>query len=450
MAWIHHGTTRSGFSFQILLGLAMTSLSTPYPSAAEFQAPASQPNYDEQPAIVNGNGGRERSESPWRCQTFAPKNWGYINSTGKVVIDLQFELAFNFQEGLATIKQGGKYGYIDKTGRFVIEPKFDFASSFHEGFASVGNRQMRNGELTWRRSHGYINTTGQFVINPQFDQAYDFRQGQAIVVVDDKQHLINKSGKRLTQEEFDRIEQIYLDSTRLRIIKMKGKYGFMEVHEDCVLAIPPRFDAVRPFSENLAPAKVDGKWGFIDRSGQWAIEPQFRAVYGFSSGLAAVDTGENLLGNNWGFIDKTGNFMIEPQFREIRYGFADGTDNLVCARKRKRWGYIDKTGEFVIEPRFDGIGSFSHGFANVRIGEKTGCIDRSGNIVIEPKWEMFRAFSSAGTAFVEEWVPNNHGGRVLLWGLIDKTGRVLVPPKWKELFWAIGDDQLIPVAAYTD
>jgi len=33
----------------------------------------------------------------------------------------------------------GKWGYIDKTGKIVIEPQFDDAYyNFHEGLASVG------------------------------------------------------------------------------------------------------------------------------------------------------------------------------------------------------------------------------------------------------------------------------------------------------------------------
>lgn len=35
-------------------------------------------------------------------------------------------------------KKDGKYGYIDSTGKFVIEPRFNWAGEFSEGLARVG------------------------------------------------------------------------------------------------------------------------------------------------------------------------------------------------------------------------------------------------------------------------------------------------------------------------
>lgn len=43
--------------------------------------------------------------------------YGLINHTGKIVIEPQFDLDWNFVAGLAQIKVADKYGYIDKTGK---------------------------------------------------------------------------------------------------------------------------------------------------------------------------------------------------------------------------------------------------------------------------------------------------------------------------------------------
>jgi KWG Leptospira. len=42
------------------------------------------------------------------------------------------------------VKKSGKFGYIDKTGKVVIEPVFDYAESFSEGLARV--KKSKNGD----------------------------------------------------------------------------------------------------------------------------------------------------------------------------------------------------------------------------------------------------------------------------------------------------------------
>ena len=76
--------------------------------------------------------------SQWWEQLFHTPNYGYVDKTGKVVIDFQFEEADGFYDGLARVKVDGKYGFIDKTGKMVIEPQFDHATSFKNGYALIG------------------------------------------------------------------------------------------------------------------------------------------------------------------------------------------------------------------------------------------------------------------------------------------------------------------------
>jgi hypothetical protein len=45
---------------------------------------------------------------------------------------LQFDDCRSFSEGLAVVKIEDKWGYIDKTGKIVINPQFDDAGGFHK------------------------------------------------------------------------------------------------------------------------------------------------------------------------------------------------------------------------------------------------------------------------------------------------------------------------------
>ena len=44
---------------------------------------------------------------------------GYIDKTGKMVINPQWDNGWEFSEGLAQVQLDGKWGFIDKTGKIV-------------------------------------------------------------------------------------------------------------------------------------------------------------------------------------------------------------------------------------------------------------------------------------------------------------------------------------------
>ncbi|HEX2640476.1 MAG TPA: WG repeat-containing protein, partial [Pyrinomonadaceae bacterium] len=72
-------------------------------------------------------------------------------------------------------------------------------------------------------------------------------------------------------------------STKLLIVRVNGKAGFID--RTGTVVIEPKYEDAYDFSEGLAPIKVDGKWGFINESGRTIVEPRFDWIYwyGFSS-----------------------------------------------------------------------------------------------------------------------------------------------------------------------
>jgi hypothetical protein len=55
---------------------------------------------------------------------------GFIDKTGKALTKIEFDEADYFSCGMARVKLNGKYGFINSTGKMVIAPQFDFATSF--------------------------------------------------------------------------------------------------------------------------------------------------------------------------------------------------------------------------------------------------------------------------------------------------------------------------------
>jgi WG containing repeat len=52
--------------------------------------------------------------------------YGYVDVSGKTIINPQFNRALDFCEGLAPVQAANldKWGYIDITGQFVVTPQF--------------------------------------------------------------------------------------------------------------------------------------------------------------------------------------------------------------------------------------------------------------------------------------------------------------------------------------
>ncbi|HED6756268.1 TPA: WG repeat-containing protein, partial [Campylobacter coli] len=71
-------------------------------------------------------------------------------------------------------------------------------------------------------------------------------------------------------------------------------------------------------SGDLIRVKIDGQWSFLDKNGEFAIEPKFDNLGVFSEGLAGVG-----LNGKYGFIDKNGEFVIKPKFDEA-WDFSEG------------------------------------------------------------------------------------------------------------------------------
>lgn len=88
------------------------------------------------------------------------------------------------------------------------------------------------------------------------------------------------------------------------------------------MVIPTQFGAASNFSEGLAQVCVgsceyvegsgyNGKFGFIDHSGRFVINPQYDNVLDFKNGYAKVFVGSGTEAKS-GYIDKTGKTIWQP------------------------------------------------------------------------------------------------------------------------------------------
>jgi WG containing repeat len=265
---------------------------------------------------------------------------GYMDKSGSWAIEPKFYSSMSFQDGLARTaardrnsKTGTRQVYIDKTGNEVIELSTiptQNSNGFSEGLARFAISVPGKEYLP----QGFVDKTGKVVIEPKFEAAGDFSEGLAAV-------MFFKPPKVIDYEKDDPYEAGFIDTT--------GK-----------IVIKPQFEFYRPFSEGLAFVMIRGRIGAIDKTGKVVIRPQFFPAapkstpywevldyypewnsWTFSEGLAVVHRG-----GRWGYIDKTGKFVIQPLFGQA-YNFSGGLALVIVGN---RVGYIDKTGRFIWNP----------------------------------------------------------------------------------------------------
>jgi len=116
-----------------------------------------------------------------------------------LLISITLSNIFSFSENLAPVMVDGKWGYIDKSGRTVIEPQYDYANWFWEGLAAV-----KKGE-----KYGYINPQNQLVIPFRYDYTFSFSDGLGMIEMDGKAGYINKSGAVVIPIEYAQAFDFY-------------------------------------------------------------------------------------------------------------------------------------------------------------------------------------------------------------------------------------------------
>lgn len=321
---------------------------------------------------------------------------GFIDETGNVKFMLPEEVytIYAFSEGLAVAGKripntNGRWGFIDETGKYVIEAKFIMVKPFSEGLAAVVFKESENapGKV------GYIDQTGHIVIPPRFSgeggvSERGFSEGLAVVKVNvdkiDKWGHIDKSGKFVIEPQFAAAGPFSEGRAMVGIAEpswsLDYKWGFIDTEGRWIAT--PQYESADQFSEGLAPVLVKDKVGFIDLKGRLVIEPQFEpdgtggcALSGrvgasrFSEGLAAVQLKRQEWGKEWGFIDRMGNWIIKPAFA-CAAPFSEGLAVVGVRDDQGQWlyGYIDKTGATVIKPQFSQASSFVGKLALVTMG----------------------------------------------------------------------------------
>lgn len=333
--------------------------------------------------------------------------WGYIDTLGIFRVAPQYSFALDFVNEVGIVAQDEKWGMVNKTGKEVLPCRFD-ELGFME---NTGNRVLR----IFKKEHKYglIDSLGRLAVSAQYEAIGSFTEGRLAVKRNNHWGFVDRNGLEVVPCRFDEVAQF---SEGLAAVRIGSKWGYIDKngHEE----LPFVFSKAGRFGNGLAPAKKAGPcYGYINRSGQWAIQPQYPMAHAFDRGVAIVEkhTGEYLRA---GLIDTSGNYISKPRFLSIADFDAHGLAVVALGGFPTKYALLNLRGELITSDPFRFIGEFHEGLARVQLGDRFGFINTAGRLVIKAEFQKASDFSEGKAAV---WMD----GRC---GFIDRSGNIVIDP----------------------
>lgn len=299
--------------------------------------------------------------------------YGYLNESGKEVIPLIYDDAFNFSAtGIAIVMKENRYGTIDKKGKEVLPLEY-----LHIGYNSNFDTYVMKNENGYQIYDGNCSPINDVIYN----DIYAFNSsGCAKAQLDDKWGLVKYNGEIASRFNKDKI---YKFTNGYAIFQIKGssksKYGFISENGNSVGRL---YDDAFDFSEDgLARVYNESMIGYLGKDGEIAIDFKFSGGSDFINARANV-----ILDGQYGSIDINGEFT--PQESNIEWeSVAEESEGLRAVTIFDKRGFIDANNKLVIGLKYDACYAFSNGVVGVKIGEYKGYIDKEDNIVIPIEYD---------------------------------------------------------------
>lgn len=284
---------------------------------------------------------------------------GYIDNTGNIKINTEYNDARDFSEGLAPVMRDNKWTYVDTSGKELMPVSLEYAGPFNKGLALV----MTDG------LYGIIDKRGKFVIPAQHDTIAPFSNGYAMAQSRNKFYFFRRDGSLLDTPPLKKAGSF---AHGYAAVRTAGGFGIMD--SSGAITLLEEAKGIGAIGASLVvPVKMEKGFRLYDiRSRKMLTKAGFTKMGNESEELIAVK-----IENRFGYIDISGKLVIEAAFESA----GDFMDGRALVRHKKKWGYIDRTGNYVVDPKFESISHYNDGAAIAVLDGKTQCIDHKGDVL---------------------------------------------------------------------
>ena len=304
--------------------------------------------------------------------------FGFINLDTRKVIDSQYDSPPFFNDNIAAVCVKRKYGFINSDGDYIIDPSYLAASNFSEGLAAV---QMYS-ETSLK--YGYINKENELVIPAIYDFAMEFYEGNAVVVIDNKEFVIDTSGNILEtspsvvmqyqhdsdspypiiEHPFDdtgnsktiikdKNGKILLESDYDSITPLPNKQFIVEknnhwgcINERFIESIPLIYKDLRFVDNTHFICNKDNLYGVLDNNNKELIPLEYDDIKIVSDTLLSMQKKDDKKNEKYYILNLKTNTILNEVYDEVKETFF--SSSYVPVRKDKKWFYLDENGEKLV------------------------------------------------------------------------------------------------------
>ena len=332
-------------------------------------------------------------------------------------------------------KINGKWGFRRADSTLRHQPRFDLVKHFPQsGFTITYERVPGNKEVKildgyyyqTRRSALAYTANGNYFANPKYWYIYPHELAQKdaayvkVLTYTGNVQVIRFDGGPL-KKNFTFVDTLVEDMARFNVdgnivVNEDNNYRtnvFTQIEYRLFNGFEP---GSYPFSvrQEMSQKYVRfdyGKWGYLSKDGNIAIEASFDFVYPFKGETAIVKVGDK-----WGVINKKGEYLIKPVYWNIKRIEYEGDTYFHVFKKQARFGVIDKDGNTVVYPEYLKADNFRNGKMAVKFKKGWTFIDSSLSPICAAQFEEVMPFSNNRAA-----VQKN--GK---WGFINAYGDMVI------------------------
>lgn len=334
------------------------------------------------------------------------EKYGLINLDGKEILAADYEgiTAINGIKNSLKTKKDGKFGIVNDEGKVIVENNYSDVTNLGNddkaGFI-VKNEEGKSGIVSYSGSK-LLDTKYDGIEKTYGNDMYVIKEGET-------QKLIDKDGKEILTEGFDKISSILKNKDNGVIFEKDKKYGVMKLTGE--VTINPEYELLEEAKDGTFVAKKEGKYGVIDLSNAEKVEFKYLLVtYNPKADMYIAEDAEansNLINSDFevkltGILNELNEekgylkIRVNNEYKYYNFKFEEKqakdvlpSNTLFLSKKDGKYGYVDKDGTVVVEHIYDDAKEQNAcGFAAVKKDGKWGAIDSKGKVAIDTKYNL--------------------------------------------------------------